>query len=62
MSTKYKATVKGDKEMHGFQIHAIGFLDINFMQTEVISFKLRFIACFNYIFLYKLALIRTHLN
>jgi hypothetical protein len=21
MSTKYKATVKGDKEMHGLQIH-----------------------------------------
>ena len=49
MSTKYKATVKGDKEMHGLQIRAIGFLDINFMQTEVISFKLRFIACFNYV-------------
>ena len=25
MSTKYKATVKGDKEMHGLQIRAIGF-------------------------------------
>ena len=44
MSTKYKATVKGDKEMHGLQIRAIGF-----MQIEVISFKLRFIACFNYV-------------
>lgn len=49
MSTKYKATEKGDKEMHGLQIRAIGFLDINFMQTEVISFKLRFIAYFNYV-------------
>jgi hypothetical protein len=24
VSTKYKATVKGDKEMHGLQIRAIG--------------------------------------
>ena len=24
MSTKYKVTVKGDKEMHGLQIRAIG--------------------------------------